>query len=379
MLQDAAIPTVAEVAPEAAAELERAIRSVDELNARRVALVREYRTEASQQVAAERRIATLEEDLQKNLDVLKLRKLGSTSPTLVVVQNHCPTCDQPIQDTLLPQSETGEVMPIEDNVEYVRTQISMFRQVAAQAETAVAQVGAAVQATASELRDANERLRAIRADLAAPHTAPSAAAIAERLQAEQRLTALIGLIEHVEGEKEALRELSEVARRLAEERASLPADRLTSADKGKLGALSELIQEQAKEYGFSTFSADDISISTDTYRPEKEGFEIGFQLSASDAIRLKWAYQLSLLELGRSASTNHPGFVIFDEPRQQEARRISFQRLLERASEALKEKEQVIFATSEDLEHLRSYLKGVQCNLIAFDGPIVQRLGEGSK
>jgi hypothetical protein len=73
-------------------------------------------------------------------------------------------------------------------------------------------------------------------------------------------------------------------------------------------------------YGFSTFSASEIDLAPDSFRPQKEGFEIGFELSASDSIRLKWAYHISLMELSRTYVTNHPGFVVFDEPRQQATR-----------------------------------------------------------
>jgi hypothetical protein len=158
------------------------------------------------------------------------------------------------------------------------------------------------------------------------------------------------------------------------EQQGLPADRLTSGDKAKLDRLTALIQQQAASYGFSTFSAHDIEIAPDNFRPQKEGFEIGFELSASDAIRLKWAYHLALMELARTNQTNHPGFVVFDEPRQQAAREISFQRLLERASTAKAAGQQVIFATSEDRERLEGFVKAIDCHYQAFDGHIVRRL-----
>jgi hypothetical protein len=50
-----------------------------------------------------------------------------------------------------------------------------------------------------------------------------------------------------------------------------------------------LIREQLKSYGFSTCPVEELEISEENYRPQKEGFEIGFELSPSDAIRLKWA------------------------------------------------------------------------------------------
>jgi hypothetical protein len=142
----------------------------------------------------------------------------------------------------------------------------------------------------------------------------------------------------------------------------------------KLSRLTELIRSQAKIYDFSTFPVEEIELSEENYRPQKEGFEIGFELSASDAIRLKWAYQLALMEIARTDTTNHPGFVIFDEPRQQEAAKPSFERLLERAATAKAAGQQVIFATSEDREQLEVAVSRLDCNLLAFDGWIIQRL-----
>ncbi|WP_332768630.1 hypothetical protein [Phenylobacterium sp.] len=54
----------------------------------------------------------------------------------------------------------------------------------------------------------------------------------------------------------------------------------------------------------------------------QQGYEIGFETSASDAIRLKWAYQLGLLELGHQHPTHHPGMLLLDEPRQQSSSRV---------------------------------------------------------
>jgi hypothetical protein len=107
---------------------------------------------------------------------------------------------------------------------------------------------------------------------------------------------------------------------------------------------------------------------SENFRVEKEGFEIGFQASASDTIRLKWAYQLGLLEVARTRSTHHTGLVIFDEPRQQEASKTSFRSLLERASRSGEYNQQVFFATSEDQNELEADLAGLRCNFIVING-----------
>ncbi len=82
------------------------------------------------------------------------------------------------------------------------------------------------------------------------------------------------------------------------------------------------------------------------------------------------------MELARSKGTNHPAFVVFDEPRQQETNKLSFRRLLERAATAKTAGQQVIFATSEDSEQLQTFLAGIECHLLSFEGPIVRRVLE---
>jgi hypothetical protein len=130
-----------------------------------------------------------------------------------------------------------------------------------------------------------------------------------------------------------------------------------------------------KSFGFSTFPVDELGVAEDSFRPEKQGFEIGFELSASDAIRLKWAYQLALLELARYHHTNHAGVLFFDEPRQQETKKASVEHLFRRAVHAREHGQQVIFATSEDREQIDAFLQGLDVNLVAFEGKIVQRIG----
>src|SRR3546814_9854285 len=99
---------------------------------------------------------------------------------------------------------------------------------------------------------------------------------------------------------------------------------------------------------------------------------IGFETSASDAIRLKWAYQLGLLELGHIYATNQPGVLLLDEPRQQSSSKVSFGKLLERASAHRHGNQQVIVSTSEDFETLAPILDRLECAKTIFKGYVIQ-------
>ena len=173
---------------------------------------------------------------------------------------------------------------------------------------------------------------------------------------------------------ERFRSLQESYAQILKERADMPSEKLSKSDEGKFSYLTQLVQNRANEFLFSTFSPSDLSISKDSYRPEKEGFEIGFETSASDAIRLKWAYQMGLLELANKMPTNHPGLLVFDEPRQQSSSRPSFKSLLGRAALAKNNGQQVIFSTSEDIDILKSITSSIDCNEVIFPGYILQKI-----
>jgi len=371
----AEVPSVEDIAEATATELDRTMTVLGEQSARRSSLFRARQAELGQRVSIARRLAALEEDLQKNLDAQKLRAFGSRIAETLAA-DHCPTCAQPIQDTLLAQQVSTTVMPIEDNIEYIRSQRNIFTRLNAQTEASVGDIERQLAGATAEVNETSARIRALRADMIAPSHSPSTATIEQRLRLEAHLQALEDADERFERQKMALVSLAARQAELLAQRRALPVDRLTAEDQAKLDRATTLIREQATSYGFSTFPPAEIDISPESYRPQKEGFEIGFELSASDAIRLKWAYHLSLMELARTMPTNHPGFIVFDEPRQQATRELSFQRLLNRAASAKAAGQQVIFATSEKRERLDEFLAGIDCRLIAFDGFAIRRVSK---
>lgn len=51
--------------------------------------------------------------------------------------------------------------------------------------------------------------------------------------------------------------------------------------------------------------------------PTIDGFDMKFDSSASDGIRVIWAFTMALLQVSVEKQGNHPGIIIFDEPAQQ--------------------------------------------------------------
>ncbi|MEA1013899.1 hypothetical protein [Sphingosinicella sp. LY1275] len=372
--QDREIPTSSDVAPEVTGRLEALTQALAEQTALRASILRDQALEQAQLGAVLERLAAIDDDLQKNKDVQKLQAMGSK--TAAIENDHlCPTCDQPIEDTLLPQGTVGVVMSIDDNIAYLSAQRALFVRMADQSRAAVAVQSRQIGIVDARISETAAEIRLLRADLIAPGNAPSESAIGARLRDESRLFELNDLREAANEKLEALRELAAEfsGAKLALQR--LPKDNLSVDDRNKLEAFLKLVREQLGQYGFSTFSPSEISLS-DNYRLEKEGFLIRFQASASDGIRLKWAYQLGLLEVARTRPTNHLGLVIFDEPRQQEAAKASFEALLRRAAAALEYNQQVIFATSEDRSELERFLEGLPVNFNVFEGWMIKRIDD---
>lgn len=366
------VPDVEDQSDEVAEKLKQLTQRVDTLNVRRVKLHNLQQLKLADMRSLERRIDTLNDDLSKNLDVQKLQRYSGVTATLT--PDRCPTCEQTLVDTLLSQDALSAVMPVSDNIEYIRSQKRMFEDILAREEAEETERSDQLSAISRELFDHYAQIRLLRSELVAPGSNPSAAVIEERIRAEAKVRDLEGLQAVFDDAIERLRSLQDAYRKLLEEREQIPGDKLSTSDQDKLKLLTELLQSQASEFGFSTFSPSELSISEDSYRPEKEGFEIGFETSASDAIRLKWAYQLSLLELANAKHTNHPGLLVFDEPRQQSSSKVSFENLLKRASGAGRRNQQVIFSTSEDLEALKQITAKLVCSEVIFPGYILQKL-----
>ena len=368
-----AVPSVEEQSEEVAQRLEQLSQHTDQLNAERIRLHGAQQLKLADIQSIKRRIAALEEDLAKNLDVQRLQRYSGVTSALT--PDRCPTCEQALVDTLLSQDALTAVMPVSDNIEYIRSQKKMFEGILAREQAEDNERRDQIAAVGRRLADYYAQIRLLRSELVAPSANPSAATIEERIRAESRMRDLQALQAIFDDAVDRLRILQEVYIELLLERAQIPTEKLSPIDHDKLNRLTALVQSQAKDFGFSTFSPSDLSISQDSYRPEKEGFEIGFETSASDAIRLKWAYQLGLLELASDKPTNHPGMLVFDEPRQQSSSRPSFQNLLVRAAGAKARSQQVIFSTSEDLETLKSITAAIDCNQVIFPGYILQKLG----
>jgi hypothetical protein len=371
-------PTAEKAAPDVERRLVAARERLDRLTAMLELLRDEYSAQLQDHRAIESRLGALDSDLKRNQDALKLRGLGSELGQ-ASGESVCPTCHQSLSSELLPIVATAG-MALDENIAFVRSQIELYRSALASSIEREADISARFYAAQRELRERQQEIRGLREALVQPSSAPSRAIIEEIVRRQAFVDHLRSVQESADSLMDELRSIAKEWVDLQDRMKRLPAVDLTPGDLEKIDDFKTTIQQQLSRYGFRSFRPNEIELSLDNFRPlirrredgELVEKEINFEISASDAIRLKWAYYLAILAISRRRSTNHCGLVIFDEPGQQEMEVPSLQALLQWAAQNLGNEQQLIIATSELLDSLGQ--AGAPANLISFDGFILQPL-----
>jgi len=372
VLNEMPIPAVGASVDHLMRELEALGKEVEDINRGRIEAYKARQMKEADIGSLERRIRSLSDDMQKNQDVQKLQRYSGSAGSLT--PDHCPTCEQSLVDSLMSQQVLTAVMPIEDNIEYIRSQMKMFEDILDREREEMSKIEIRTAQSDRDLNELYSRIRTVREDLVAPTGNPSAVAIEERVRGEARIRELETIQATFDDVVARMQALASTLGKLLMAVAELPTDKMSVLDKTKFETLTTLLRQLAGDFGFSTFDPNDLTIDEDTYRPQKEGYEIGFETSASDAIRLKWAYQLGLLELAQQYPTHHPGMLLLDEPRQQSSSRTSFGKLLECAATHQRADQQIIVSTSEDLETLKDILSRIDCKETIIPGYVIKHI-----
>jgi hypothetical protein len=96
-----------------------------------------------------------------------------------------------------------------------------------------------------------------------------------------------------------------------------------------------------------------------------------FDASASDNIRIIWAYTLAMQELSNFFPTNHLQVSFFDEPAQQQINHESRQVFYNQIG-TFKSPHQFITTTSERPEILETFLYNVKHNMLEFGTKVLR-------
>lgn len=373
------IPRVADIATAVQGELNSAEEEVRDRQTTLARLLDLAETEAVEVAQIRKRLSAIDEDIQHHKDVRTLRRLGSRQDSSIDHGN-CPVCHQSVPDSLVPLDTGLTVMSLDESISFLEEQYRTYEIVLANATKAGEARKMQIRSLRDELATKREHVRELKQTLVSDGRVPAASAIRMRIELESSIKRDDEVLRNFEVLIENFDHLCQKWQQVQREAITLPSSDTSEQDKGKIELWAKLLREQLKEYGFGSFSANQVNISQDTYKPEHEGFDLesSFSLqnsiSASDLIRTIWSYLNAILELSRFVATQHPGCLLFDEPRQQSTRDVSFSHLLRRVSNSGKFGQQVILFTSENKTRLMDHLDGLPHKLLTINGRVLKKL-----
>ncbi|MDR7278381.1 hypothetical protein J2S41_005159 [Catenuloplanes atrovinosus] len=346
MLEEVAvIPNTGPASEDLEADLSESQDRLVSLGAVAVEAIAEH--DAAQQRATHlrERVVALEEDLQRHKDAALLTRLGSSHSALFGENPHCPTCSQFLPDGF---DITVTPMAVDDNIKLIEQELITFKGMLSDSLARQEVEATKVRRLRGEANLIRAHIRSLKDTLTAPSSMPSIAAIAQQVRLEEHIGVLLKFSDEVRTAETDLVDRAQAWRVIDEELKAAGRDTLSILDREKIHFINESFRDQLRAYQFSSMAPENVTISEDTYRPVHEGFDLGFDLSASDMIRALWAYLLSFAEVSLKHATNHLGVLVLDEPRQQEVHRRDFATFLRRLGRDGSDGLQVIVATSEE-------------------------------
>ncbi|MHC1761581.1 MAG: hypothetical protein AB9917_19110 [Negativicutes bacterium] len=256
-------------------------------------------------------------DIRNNNDAARLQQFGSEAIGEACC-DVCPVCKQHIHDNLLLVAGNGIFMSIEENIRHLKGQKAMleFSLSSSMQNTGLfAQNKVAIEATLMTLR---RLAQTIRSDLNTSVESEDSEAIAiKRYELQRSIDALSHLNKSISEQIELLVASSKKWNAYLDAIKKLPSKGLTDEDEGKLSLLRNTFVQNLQRYDYrSNTSFSDIQISKDSFLPTIDGFDMKFDSSASDSIRVIWAFTMALLQVSIAKRGNHPKILIFDEPAQ---------------------------------------------------------------
>lgn len=365
-LESELIPNTDEAAKELEEVVQRLTRELVKVEQTQVELSDEIGANEAEVSSLDSRLEALSEDLRKNQDILKLQGFGGVGTHLH--KGECPTCHQHVNSGLLDQTAPEELMTVEENVEYIRSQIQTFTRMRSRLEGRLEALSRRLDALLSHAAEMRDQIRLAKRTLISDGRIPSLAAIRERIVVDQRIRQRNALIENFRAKVGGFEHLAVQWNDVLLRKRELGAQGLSAGDMNKLIQLEKVFLRLEAAFGFNSFSINRLAISKDTYRPNREGFDLVYDVSASDNIRTICAYLLAALEISRTLESNHPGILILDEPRQQNLQWNNFSVVLAEAANAKRYGQQVIVATSDSFEDVERIRQRTGCVVVHFPG-----------
>ena len=210
-------------------------------------------------------------------------------------------------------------MDIETNILHLKEQKKMLAFTLSNHQARKEQLEQGKIRLAADILALRRLAQALRSDLYMTTDADSSEAIMlKKIEISRKIESFKKLQDELDQFLLDLSDLSKQWGTYLENKSKLPKHDKSDADVEKIRLLKAKFIENLKLYNYSSLSDfGAIDISEESLLPTIDGFDMKFDSSASDSIRVIWAFTMALLQVSLEKKGNHPGIIIFDEPAQQ--------------------------------------------------------------
>jgi hypothetical protein len=276
----------------------------------------ELQNEISNQKALSENIQKMETDLQKNIEAKKLYSLGSELFSSNLSEGKCPTCQQNFHDTLLPQDIDFEPMSFDENITFIKEQLSALKFGQNQSNRIKEIKEKQMNSVEDYMHKVRSEIKLLKIEMREDPRMPSTIEIEQMIQNKIELSKLVDAETKLEKNSKKLNQLKIEWAKYLEDYKNRSKEYFSGDDMVKLMTLESKFKEYLSSFGFSSINVNEIQISEDKYMPVVNGFDIKVDSSASDHVRMIWAYVTSLIFVSNKFAGNHPGILVLDEPGQ---------------------------------------------------------------
>ena len=265
---------------------------------------------------AERSLEIVIRDLRNNKDAAKLQSMGSVVGCKIA-KNICPTCNQKIDDSLLHLGNDIPIMSIEENIRHLEGQKSVLEFTRDSHKTNIEQLSLVENDLQSRLVTLRRLAQTIRSDIYSTETEWSEFVVQKFVEIELKIRRYVQFQSFIDQKLEEIRKLSDRWKKYKEEYEKLPKKEVSDLDAEVIKTFKDNFVNNLRKYKYkSAPDIDAVDIPIETCLPLIDGFDMKFDSSASDNIRIIWSFTIALLQTSLAKRGNHPGIIIFDEPAQ---------------------------------------------------------------
>lgn len=384
-LETRIIPKVSEKIEQNEAKIDSITESINAVTLNYELLSEEVGFDRDKLKRYEIQLESLKEDLRKNKGAQKVKKLGAELDSKMA-HDLCPTCEQPIKDSLLPSDIAQNPMLIEDNIVFIEAQIKMIKVYIEGLAFNVSEKEERLNRIRMNLSNKRQSLRELKRELIADDRLPSELEIEKKLNIKKRIEFYNRYLEDFNELLDEAKQLSAEHEKLLKDSEKLQSDFFSVTDRKKLDYLLSQFKRLLFEFDYKSKSSDFIDISMDNYLPvaqkqfgdDLKSYDLRFDSSASDFIRCIWAYTCSLYLTSNNFDANHPKLLMFDEPKQQDISLIHFRSFLTELS-SYSGVQILLFASFENSdESYQIATEGLDFNLIYIDKKLIKPIDNKS-